>query len=143
MTTVLSDKVLVYGLVAAGWKPDGVNPNATTAANSIFYAEHAWNYEGGLKSYIFSDRLTLNLSGFYNHISNYQDSVVTSSLQFLIGNAKLASVSGFEVEASFHPVRSLEIQGGYGLARGRYNQYVVNPASGFNYNGKRIEQIPR
>jgi iron complex outermembrane receptor protein len=138
----LGGGVMIYGSAAAGWKPGGVNPFADSAANAMYNEEHSWNYEGGLKSSLLKERVTLNLAAFHNRINNYQDSVQRSSLQFLIGNAQVATVNGFEAEVSYRPLPGLEIHGGYGLARARYQRYLVNPATGFNYDGQRIPQIP-
>jgi iron complex outermembrane receptor protein len=139
----LKDGVLLYGSVASGWKPAGVNPYAGGTVDALYDAEHNWTYEGGLKSSHLNQRVTINLAGFYNDIAHYQASVVDLvTFQFQIGNAESASIRGVEAEVSWQPVAGLEIHGGYGLAQGRFGTYVLNPITGFNQNGQRFPQLP-
>jgi iron complex outermembrane receptor protein len=139
----LEDGVLLYGSVASGWKPAGVNPYASGTVDALFDAEHTWAYEGGLKSSHLNQRVTMNFAGFYNDIAHYQASVVDSAtFQFQIGNAESASIKGVEAEVSLQPVSGLEVHVGYGLAQGRFGTYVLNPFTGFNQNGQRFPQLP-
>ncbi|HEY7445833.1 MAG TPA: TonB-dependent receptor, partial [Vicinamibacterales bacterium] len=139
----LKDGVLLYGSVAAGWKPAGVNQYASGTVDALFGAEHLWAYESGLKSSYLNQRVTINLAGFYTDIAQYQASVVDSQTLLLqIGNAASASVKGVEAEVSVQPVPRLEVHVGYGLAQGRFGTYVLNPFTGFNQNGQRFPQLP-
>jgi iron complex outermembrane receptor protein len=141
----LTDGVLLYGSLASGWKPAGVNPYAGAAADALFDAEHNWAYEGGLKSSYLNQRVTINLAGFYNDIAHYQVSVVdgtTFGYVFQIGNADDANIKGVEAEVSLRPVSTLEIRGGYGLAQARFGTYILNPFTGFHQHGQRIDQLP-
>ncbi|MBX3705300.1 MAG: TonB-dependent receptor [Pseudomonadales bacterium] len=93
----VSDASLVYLSVARGFKAGGINTGSLQVA--AYDPEYVWNYEVGVKSRFFEDRLQTNLAAFQY---NYDDLQVT---QFAVGqtfieNAADAEGRGIELEAT-------------------------------------------
>ena len=57
-----SPNAMVYGSIARGFKPAGMNSRAADATTLTFGAERSWIYEIGLKSSWFDNKLTVNLA---------------------------------------------------------------------------------
>jgi len=78
---LMSDQTLVYGSVARGYKAGGFNIDLDTDIQGIinpnFDEEYLIEYEVGLKSSLFDNRLQLQLALFYDDRNNQQ---VRSSL---------------------------------------------------------------
>ncbi|MEQ8861512.1 MAG: TonB-dependent receptor [Pseudomonadales bacterium] len=93
----LTETSLIYLSIARGFKAGGINTGSLQQA--AYDPEYIWNYEIGLKSRYFNDRLQTNVAAFYY---NYDDLQV---LQFAVGqtfieNAADAKGQGIEVEAT-------------------------------------------
>ena len=120
--------VMVYGSIARGYRPGGVNFRPENADSVTFAPEKSWNFEVGLKSSWLDDRLGLNLAIFHNPVDDYQ--VITfdplTTLVDSIGNAD-ASITGFELEARATPLDGLDITAGFGLADADFTDYPNRP----------------
>lgn len=128
--------VSVYGSASRGYKPPTQNYTATSDRLLSVNAEKSWNYEVGLKSTWFDNRLTANFTAFQNNVDDYQV-VLTGASGFFqdIANAKV-SVRGVEFELNAKPIKGVEIIAGVGTANAKYDSYI-NPFTGDNFNGKR------
>ena len=119
-----SPEVMVYGSIARGYRPGGVNFRPDNEDTLSFEAERSWNFEVGLKSSWLDNRLGLNLAVFHNPVENYQ--VISSDpISFLptgIVNADV-SITGFEVEARATPFEGFDITAGFGLADANFTDY--------------------
>lgn len=137
-----SPNAMVYGSIAREFKPAGVNSRAADATTLTFGAERSWNYEIGLKSSWFDNKLTVNLAAFYSPVDDYQ--VVFSDAATLspsaIANAG-ASIAGFELEAKATPVRGLDIIAGLGYTDTEFTDFT-DPVTGVSFNGNRLPFAP-
>ena len=110
--------LMIYGSIARGYRPGGVNfrGDETTL---LFEEERAWNYEMGLKSRWFDDRLGVNLALFHTDINDYQ-LLVTDSLSIGRIDNEDVSITGGELELRATPIRGLDVIAGLGIADARF-----------------------
>lgn len=133
--------LMVYGTIARGYRPPGVNYRATNRNLLTFAAEKSWNYEIGLKSAWLDDKLTVNLAVFHNPVDDFQVAVPgVAGLFQEIANAQV-SITGFEVEAKATPIDGFDIIAGFGFTDAEYTNYT-NPFTGENFNGNKLAYAP-
>jgi iron complex outermembrane receptor protein len=133
--------IMVYGAIARGYKPPGVNYRAENEQTLIFEAEKSWNYELGVKSSWLEDRLAFNIALFYNTIDDFQVAVPNATGLFAdIANAEVR-IAGFEVEMRATPLEGLDFIAGFGYADGEFTDYT-NPFTGENFNGNQLAYAP-
>jgi len=133
--------IMVYGSIARGYRPPGVNYRADSQQLLTYEAEKSWNYEVGLKSSWLNDRLNVNLAVFHNPVDNFQQPVPNATGFFAdIANAQV-SITGFELETRATPVDGLDIIAGFGFTDAEFTNYT-NPFSGQNFNGNKLPYAP-
>lgn len=125
---------MLYVSVTKGFKSGGYN---TVAIQSAFSPETAVNYETGIKSRMFDDRLLLDMSAFYTKYNDMQVSIVlgrAGGLYSEIKNAARAVSKGIEASVAVKPTSRLELSGGLQLLNARFAEFVTidpqNPALG-------------
>ncbi|WP_285019992.1 TonB-dependent receptor [Novosphingobium sp. fls2-241-R2A-195] len=101
-----ADNVLVYGQVATGYRPGGVNQVLGLAQALAYSPDKLTTYEGGIKTSFGGDALILNLGGYITDWSDMQVSINSGSFVYL-GNAGAARIKGVEAEATLNPARGL------------------------------------
>jgi iron complex outermembrane recepter protein len=131
----------VYGTVARGFKAGGFNA-ASPAGAEAYGQEHSWNYEGGVKTSAFADRLTANFAAFYIDWQDLQVNVPNPLVpaQFFIANAAGASSTGVEAEVHARPDRRLDLFAGAGFAHARFAS--GSTSNGVNVGGNRLANTP-
>lgn len=138
----VSPNVTLYGTVARGFRPGGVNLFADDETTLLFRSERSWNFEVGVKSSWLDDKLGVNLSFFANPVKDYQ--VVTfEPVTFRpvdIFNAD-ADIKGLELELRATPVDGLDLTAGLGLIDAQFSDFV-DPATGTNFTGNRLPYAP-
>jgi len=120
----LSQDTMLFGQISHGSRVGGVNVsgplNALFDDDSIqnevlFEADSLWNFEIGVKTQLWADRVDLNASTFYVIWKNMQtDQFLPSGISF-IANAGRARNYGFELESIFHPTDQLELRAAFFL----------------------------
>jgi len=131
----LTDNVLAYVTYARSFKSGGINlsglpldaNNQPITAVETVDPERTNHYEGGLKTQLFSQAVTLNLSAFWTEINDYQATVTNSQANVIRGylaNADEVRVRGLELEISTRPLEHLNV-----YANGSYtdHEYVKFP----------------
>lgn len=119
-----TDDVRFYGTVSKGYKAGGFSLDFNPAAgpvNEKFDEETLWNYEVGIKSEWFDNRLRINGSVFHLEWDDLQLETfffavpgdATSNIQRTI-NVKDAEATGLEVEFALAATERLFISGGLG-----------------------------
>lgn len=98
--------LLVYGQVATGYRPGGVNQVLGLAAALTYNPDKLTTYEGGIKSGFADGALVLNLSGYITDWTDMQVSINSGSFLYL-GNAGAARIKGIEAEAVVTPTKGL------------------------------------
>lgn len=113
-----ADNVLLYGQVATGYRPGGVNQVLGLAQALAYKPDKLTTYEAGIKTSFGGNALILNLSGYITDWSDMQVSINSGSFLYL-GNAGAAKIKGVELEATLNPAPGLSfnLNGTYTDAR--------------------------
>jgi iron complex outermembrane recepter protein len=140
----LASNANVYATFSKGFKAGGFN---AFACDNVFNPEKVTAYEGGIKSRLFDNMLTLNASAFYYDYTNLQISQVIG-LSRIITNAAGARVKGFEVEATLQPDDNWTINGNMSVLDAEYSNFSnvdsLNTALGVqNLKGNRLNNAPK
>ncbi len=120
--------------------------------NSIYedlQPENGWNYETGIRTGIFNNRLDIDLAAFYYRLSNaIVRQVNTVGAEYFI-NAGGTSQKGLEMALTYKFIRpadgtsflkALEFSNSYTLSNFRFKEYLV---AGQDFSGKRLTGVPR
>jgi len=132
-------ETLLYAIYAEGTKPGGLNGGAGTSIGRPAYGdENLKGGEIGLKQGLFRNRVQVNLSAYYNDVSNVQltTSVPNPSgvgaLTSVVTNQGNAEVKGLEVEIQAAPLRQLNLSATYAYIDAKFTagcddfEYVLN-----------------
>ena len=127
-----SDEVMTYAQYSTGFKGGGISPRPFVPSQAQpFNPEKLRSSEIGAKTDFFDRKLRLNTAVFY---SKYQD--LQLGLQLCpgapcgqIANAGDATIKGLEVEATFHPVAGLTIDGSYSYINFKYDSLSAQVTS--------------
>ena len=114
----IDPNLLGYATYAKTFKTAGINLNglpqdaagAPILAAATIKPEDVSDYEAGIKSQFWENRVTFNFNGFWTKIKNYQANVNNGALGLVRGylaNADEVQVRGFESEISIRPVDGL------------------------------------
>ena len=130
-----------YISVTRGYKAGGFNP-VSPVGSEAYGEEHAWNFEGGVKTLWSSGRVMANASVFRINWDDLQLNVpdLASPAQFYIANIGDATSTGVEAElnARVHP--SVDVFGGVGYTRARFSDGSVS--NGVPVGGNTIPNTP-
>ncbi len=97
----VTDATMLYATAASGFKSGGFNVGfgGLPLDDREFDDEESMNYEFGVKSGLWGDRLRVAATVFFTEYDDYQDAAFVGG-QFSVGNAKKVEVKGFEVEGT-------------------------------------------
>jgi iron complex outermembrane receptor protein len=100
---------LVYGSYGKGYKSSGTNTDSiANGFEPLFDAETSESFELGIKKGFREYDLRINAAAHYTTVENFQANTLTGS-EFNLQNAGDNGISGFEVEATWLPVDSVEV----------------------------------
>jgi iron complex outermembrane receptor protein len=147
-------KTMAYFTYAKGFKSGGFSNSANDASAAIPYdPEKLTDYEAGLKTKLFDNRLLLDFAGYYYDYSNLQVQTVnfvTGSLQTV--NAPSARAYGAEAEFTALVTDALTADGSVTWENAKYTNYtgLDNTGTTFgsptfpfvNYDGKHLNNAP-
>ncbi|MBM3928601.1 MAG: TonB-dependent receptor, partial [Sphingomonadales bacterium] len=123
--------VLLYATYAHSFKSGGLNLNGVPVVNGVVQTQLAQiapekvdHFEAGVKSQFWDRRATLNITGFWTTIRDYQAIVnnqSTSTLRGYLANAGRVRVRGIEADFSIRPSDRLTayVNGAFNDARYR------------------------
>jgi len=118
----LNDDLLTYLSVSTGFKSGGLSDGGRR-----HLPEELTNYEIGLKSELFDNHLTLNLSAF---LMDYQDMQVSAverlpsgQQQLVTSNAASASIRGLEAEFAWRPTRNDVLSGFASFLKAEFDEF--------------------
>jgi outer membrane receptor protein involved in Fe transport len=120
----LNPRDLVYAAASKGFRPGGANNIPALRANLISYRpDSLWNYELGLKSSGFDNRLIFNTAVYDVEWSNMQTTARTADGLFsFITNAGKARSRGAETDLTLLPMRGLSVHAGVGYTDAKLTQ---------------------
>lgn len=134
--------LMIYGSIARGYRPGGVNYRPDNEVSLTFDPERSWNYEVGLKSSWLNDRLAVNFAFFHNPIDDYQ--VIVSdpftALPLEVANAGV-QLTGFELEMRATPFDGLDLIAGLGFVNAEFTDYR-DRFTGQSFNGNQLPFVP-
>ncbi|MEO5598224.1 MAG: TonB-dependent receptor [Novosphingobium sp.] len=146
----VDQNLLVYASFSTGFKGGGTNPRPffgpganlgfggcviATCQLQAFKPETLKAYEIGAKASFFDRKITLNLAGYVNNLSNLQATLLNCPANspvffgFLCAlpvNAGTARIKGVEVEAVVRPVAGFQIDGSFSYTDFKFTSVVAN-----------------
>ena len=135
----VTDDVMLYGLVAKGFKAGGFNLDAPD--DSIgFDQETSWTFEAGVKSSWLDNQLQVNASVFYIEWDDLQLSLFDPTAGGYITNAGEATSQGFELELLARPVEGLDLFAGIGLTDATFDRF--RDQFGIDQSGNDLAFVP-
>lgn len=134
-------ELMVYGSIARGYRPAGVNFQASVEDAVPFNSERSWNYELGLKSSWFDDRLFVNVALFHNDVEDYQLTFFNPSVNASVVSNVGAEITGAELEIRATPTPGLDFIAGLGLIDGELTD-ITNPFTGQTSNASELLFAP-
>lgn len=135
--------LLFYATVAKGLMAGGYNyAFASNSLSLTFKPETTINYELGMKSEWFDNRLTLNFAVFHIDIEDKQvEEFLAGPAVRAVTNAAKATSQGFELEMQARPFHGWTFFGGLGYADAAIEDWVSD--AGVDYSGNRLTFAPR
>ena len=159
-----SDTTFGYASYARGFKSGGINmsglslnaANQPVLATAVIRPEVNQTWEGGLKSRLFGDRLSVDLAGYYTRVRDFQATIVDSSqtvaLRGYLSNIPEVTVAGAEADATLLVLPGFTLRGSLAYADGRYSRYPAGPCplevqtsgtTACNLTGQSLASLPR
>jgi iron complex outermembrane receptor protein len=111
-------QLMSYVQFATGFKGAGINPRPATIAEVVpFAAETVDSYEAGVKSQWLSNRLRVNLDGYFEDYRNLQLTIPSDLGGVpgnIVSNAGKVYISGVEGEIDAEPIHRLLVNASFG-----------------------------
>lgn len=134
------------GFKSGGWNLDNVVDTSITRFSQVRFAdEDVWNYELGLKSQFFDNRVTFNAAAFQERYNNIQTPQLTpvlgggGAVVSIVTNAGQATINGAEAELSVRPLEVLTLSAAAGYTDAHYTRYLDN---GVSFAGNKLPGAP-
>jgi len=139
----LNQNCKIYLGYSKGWLQGGYNYFSATSKDNFSYSpEYTDNYEAGIKSAFFDNRLKTDFTIFYTDISDKQ---IREEVQgggqgvWKFVNAAKAKTKGFEFEIKALPFKGFEINAGTGFALSEVDKWK---SGSFDYSGNNLPWAP-
>jgi iron complex outermembrane receptor protein len=135
-------RVRIYGTVAEGFRAGGFNA-ASPAGREAYGQEESWNYEGGVKTSLLNQRLTVNAAVFHIDWRDIQLNVPNPAVpaQFFISNTGRARSSGVEFELAARPSAGVDLFASIGSTAAQFKDGTSS--AGVPVGGNRLPDTPR
>jgi iron complex outermembrane receptor protein len=150
-----SDDLMAYASVTRGYLTGGYNFKWATNVNNLTYdPEYTWNYEIGIKSSWFDNRVIANISAFYIEMKDKQvaewDTTSGSVSVQTISNASNAYSRGLELTLQARPpVQGVDIFAGFGVIEAKINDWIsteydstTGSSYQYDYSDNRLPNVP-
>ncbi|HKD23978.1 MAG TPA: TonB-dependent receptor [Rhizomicrobium sp.] len=157
----VTENVMAYATMSNGFKDGGFNARSSTYAlfPVAFAPEHSLNYEAGVKTTLFDNKVLLNADVYRMLITGFQSSSLQpgSGSLYQVFNAGTIHENGVEVDAQARPIEHLSLDGSVSYADTTYSNFphgtcfagypnlLVNPISTTycNLTGRTPPNSPR
>jgi iron complex outermembrane receptor protein len=138
---VRPSRQMIYATAARGFKAGGFNP-ASPVGGEAYDQEHNWNYEGGVKTMLLQDHVSLNASAFYITWDDLQVNVPNPFApgQYFIANAGGATSKGVEVELNARALEGCDFFASVGYTNARFGDGSVS--GGKDVSGRNLKNTP-
>ncbi len=131
-----------YALVARGYKTGGFNSTFERPEDLTFKPESSWNYEIGIKTSLFNNKLFVESSLFYIDWKNQQIyQTAPSGVGSMLKNAGESVSKGLEISLNTAKIEGFEFMASYGFTHATFISNVLNAT--INYNGNFIPYVPK
>ena len=141
-----SENTLFYGSFSRGYKPGGFEGTPISFDEAIegqFNREKSHNYEVGIKSKLFNNRVKFNLMGFVIDYDNFQVSGFERLGNPIILNAEKVDIRGVELEMEARPTINLHIGLGVSFLDSEFKKFtVMNEGIAEDKSGNPIPDSP-
>lgn len=158
-----SDTQYLYGFVATGFRPGGLNVPVGLGNPAPFEPEEVTSYEAGWKANWAGGKVRTTITGFYNDYKNFQviigyPTFPTFGIELNVPNS--TKIYGFEAEAEFH-FGGLQLDAGVNVLKSELGTFYAsdprvaaagacdprtgsptNAANCINLNGRRQTYAP-
>lgn len=144
--------VMGYATVSKGYLAGGFNWIMNPTQTTLHYEpEYTWNYETGIKTSWWQDRLVANLAIFYIDITDKQVTEYSSTTATnTITNAASAHSYGFEFELKAAPLQGLNLFAGIGYTEAQFDDFMATERNAANtafvennYSDRDLPYAPR
>lgn len=140
----VTGNLTTYAIWSQGYLPGGFNVFAQSDPAYFYYdPEYSINYEIGLKTNWFDNKLLANMASFYTQVRNKQvreeDASSGGGGQWKFTNAAESHSTGVEFELKAYPMAGLELRGGVGYVRSEVDDWIVGTS---RYDGNRLPWVP-
>lgn len=116
---------LWYASYGEGYKSGGTNTDRiATGFNPLFDAETSQAFELGLKKDFPEQNLRINAAAHYTTVDDFQANTFTGN-GFNLQNAGDYEIKGMELEATWLPTDSLEVNVAYALVKAKYKTFLA------------------
>jgi len=117
----LTDDTMLFAAVATGTKSPGFNDPGAPQAE--FREEKTDNYELGIKTRLFDDRLQLNTTAFYSEFDDLQFQAQRPlGAGTYVSNAARAEIKGVDLGFTARPLPNLILEGGLQYLDAKYTE---------------------
>lgn len=141
----VSSTTLAFFNIATGYKAGGLNDSNTPGILAPgFRPEKVKNYELGIKTRLFDNRLQLSLDSFYIDYSDLQVTQVQQPVGDLTVNAASAKIYGAELEATWLVSPNDRFTGFASYLHARYGSFnnAVDQLNGGMFSSLRGHELP-
>ncbi|SDU07289.1 TonB-dependent receptor [Desulfobacula phenolica] len=136
-----NDNFMVYTSVAKGYLAGGYNFCEANKDFARIDNQTSVNYEMGIKTKSFDNRLILNAAMYYMDIKDIHVLIEgIDSGTFVASNAGAAHSQGIEIEAILDVMNGLDITAALGMIGGEYDEYIFDETT--DYSGKKLIRTP-
>lgn len=134
---------VMYFTVASGYQSGGFNVSNDDPAQSRFKPARSWNYEVGVRTLWFNQRLEFNTAFFYTDTDGYQVYRLntTDPTQAYLLNADHATSWGAEAELIARPLRDLTLSLNSGYTHAEFDHFY-DSYNHVSFDGKTISFVP-
>ena len=137
-----------YATYTRGYKGPAFNVffNLSKNGTNVIAPETSNAYEIGLKNTLFGGRLVFNIAGYYAEYDNFQANnpdLVAGVVVTRFTNAGRVSTRGFEIDATWRPVRDLNFNGGIAYTDAHVDAFRAPPGAAVIPSGTSLAFAPR
>lgn len=150
LTYKIDTRSIAYVRFARGFRSGNYNTYVTTAQDfSLYDPETLTDYEGGIKTRLWDNRLQLDLSAFHYDYDNLQVTILQNTGSSTT-NAASAVSNGFELEAQLRPIDDLFTSFSVAYQDAHYTDFPnasgptpINRGNPINLTGAPLERAPK